>query len=232
MHIRKLMILLLGSVAVATISPGVADAATHWTNNNFTSHHAVAHQPYAQYVSRLSAEEKLRVRRYFNYEQREPCQNYMRPPAGLIRRGCDLFPPSAPVAAAPVIQTERTVTRKTTEDLNVSNVLTSYEIHFDFDRSEIEAPGRETLDQVARDIKKYDLSEVVVAGHADRSGPADYNDALSQRRAEAVSRALRERGIENRILDMRAYGESEPLVPTRDGIPLRENRRVEIQFRK
>lgn len=226
---RSFAVLFLGSVATLAIGVNAAKAA----DNSFTSHHAVVHQPYAAYISRAGANDKLEVRRYFNYEEREPCQNYLPPPAGLARHGCNLAAPATPPAPfAEPIKTERTVTYTTGKDLAVSNVLSSYEVHFDFDSAKIESEGNQTLDQIARDIKKYNLSEVVVAGHADRAGPADYNEALSQRRADAVSRGLRDRGIENRVLDEEAHGENDPLVPTKDGVPLRENRRVEIQFRR
>ena len=73
---------------------------------------------------------------------------------------------------------------------------------------------------------------MTIAGYTDRSGTDDYNYDLSRKRAEAVSWALTNLGIPNRVLGQEAHGETNPAVPTPDGVKLEENRRVEVQFRK
>jgi outer membrane protein OmpA-like peptidoglycan-associated protein len=70
----------------------------------------------------------------------------------------------------------------------------------------------------------------VIAGHADRSGPEAYNQVLSERRARNVAQALGERGIPASTMGVEAYGESQPRVPTDDGVREPQNRRVEIVF--
>ena len=70
-----------------------------------------------------------------------------------------------------------------------------------------------------------------MAGHADRSGSAQYNQRLSQRRADAVAAELVARGVPRNIIMVSAYGESRPLVPTADGVREPQNRRVEIVLR-
>ena len=67
-----------------------------------------------------------------------------------------------------------------------------------------------------------------MAAHADRSGPSAYNRRLSQRRAEAVAAELVRHGIRTEQIAFRAFGETRPLVPTRDGVRETQNRRVEI----
>ncbi|MBU0859490.1 MAG: OmpA family protein, partial [Alphaproteobacteria bacterium] len=79
---------------------------------------------------------------------------------------------------------------------------------------------------------RYNPREVTVAGHADKSGASDYNIALSERRAQAVSKVLTERGVANRVITQEAYGEAQPAVDTPDGVKLRENRRVVVEFLK
>jgi outer membrane protein OmpA-like peptidoglycan-associated protein len=54
---------------------------------------------------------------------------------------------------------------------------------------------------------------------------------LSARRAETVGQALIERGIPAEDISLEAMGEEDPLVPTEDGVPEPQNRRVVIQFR-
>lgn len=191
---------------------------------NFTSHHSVEEKPYGEYVEHLPAEEKLKIREYLNYEQREPCQFYQPIPQGFMRDGCDLVRKAPlPQAKTEPVQQQRTVERE---------VLADYEVHFAFDSAAIEPASDNILDKVAHEIKTHKPSEVTVAGHTDRSGPADYNIVLSQDRAQAVSNALMSRGVANRVIDKEAYGESDPEVPTADGVRNRENRRVEIEFLK
>ncbi|MCH2396367.1 OmpA family protein, partial [Oceanibaculum sp.] len=68
-------------------------------------------------------------------------------------------------------------------------------------------------------------------GHADRSGPAADNMALSQRRASSVQTALTADGVTAGQISSEARGETDPLVPTADGVREPQNRRVEIIFR-
>ena len=70
-----------------------------------------------------------------------------------------------------------------------------------------------------------------MAGHADRSGTPQYNQRLSQRRADAVAAELVRQGVSRNEIMVTAFGESRPLVPTADGVREPQNRRVEIVLR-
>ena len=70
----------------------------------------------------------------------------------------------------------------------------------------------------------------MIAGHADRSGPEDYNQALSERRANAVGEYLVGRGIPADVITKQGFGETMPRVPTADGVRELQNRRVEITY--
>jgi OmpA-OmpF porin, OOP family len=70
----------------------------------------------------------------------------------------------------------------------------------------------------------------VIAGHADRSGPEAYNQALSERRAQSVAQALGQRGIPTSTMRVQGHGEADPRVRTADGVREPQNRRVEIVF--
>ena len=72
------------------------------------------------------------------------------------------------------------------------------------------------------------MARVVLAGHADRSGPNDYNVDLSQRRANNVAVYLEGRGVPRGSIATEAFGESRPLVEPADGVREPQNRRVEI----
>jgi len=70
----------------------------------------------------------------------------------------------------------------------------------------------------------------MLAGHADRSGSTSYNVGLSQRRADAVRSYLSARGVPDTRISSEAFGESQPRVPTADGVRELQNRRVEISY--
>ena len=70
----------------------------------------------------------------------------------------------------------------------------------------------------------------MVAGYTDTKGAADYNQALSARRASSVSNYLTNLGVNNSVVNQKALGETELAIPTEDGVRLPKNRRVAIQF--
>jgi outer membrane protein OmpA-like peptidoglycan-associated protein len=104
----------------------------------------------------------------------------------------------------------------------------SFMVFFDWDRSDLSQQAMQTLQQVASAYKQRGSARVVATGHADRSGPDDYNMALSLRRANAVKNALVSNGVPATAISVVGKGETQPLVPTADGVREPQNRRVEI----
>lgn len=225
MKIIKLNRALLAASTVIIALPGTVAYAN---DGGLTPHHLVPPEPYAETANNLPPDEKLELREYLDYEQREPCQNYQPAPQPFTESHCDLHENRMPERAAPVVTQPAMV--ETMPKLRP--VIADYTIYFDHDRHNIRSSEQPILDKVASEIKTYTPYEVTIAGYADRSGAADYNVQLSKKRADAVSRRLTAMGIPNRILDEEAYGESNPAVPTPDGVRLEENRRTVIQFRK
>jgi hypothetical protein len=104
----------------------------------------------------------------------------------------------------------------------------NYLVFFDFDRSNITADAQRVIDEAAATAKAGNTARVQLTGHTDRSGSEQYNMALSMRRGEAVKQALIARGIPANSIFIIARGETQPLVPTADGVREPQNRRVEI----
>ena len=104
----------------------------------------------------------------------------------------------------------------------------SFMVFFDWDRSDLSAQAMQTLQQVASAYHQRGSARVVATGHADRSGPENYNMALSLRRANAVKNALVGDGVPATAIAVVGRGESQPLVQTADGVREPQNRRVEI----
>ena len=103
-------------------------------------------------------------------------------------------------------------------------------VFFDWDKDELTPQATAILDNAAAAYASTGQAQVQLAGHADRSGPADYNIGLSQRRAANVRAYLTGRGIPDGVITSEAFGESRPLVETADGVREPQNRRVEITF--
>jgi outer membrane protein OmpA-like peptidoglycan-associated protein/outer membrane protein W len=110
----------------------------------------------------------------------------------------------------------------------VIEVPETYLVFFDFDSSAVTPEAAGIIGTAATNAKATGSSMIEVTGHADRSGPADYNMGLSMRRAEAVLTELERNGIPRADVAVYAKGETDPLVPTPDGVREPQNRRVVI----
>jgi OOP family OmpA-OmpF porin len=102
-------------------------------------------------------------------------------------------------------------------------------VFFDWDRSNLTADAQRVLDQViARE--RNNTAGLHLIGHADKSGPDNYNIKLSQRRADAVKAYLVRNGIAANRITTEARGERDPLVQTADGVREPQNRRVAVNL--
>ena len=104
----------------------------------------------------------------------------------------------------------------------------SFMVFFDWDRSNLSQQALNTIRQAADQFKATGKARITATGHADRSGPEDYNMALSLRRANAVKDALVRDGVPATAISVIGKGETQPLVQTADGVREPQNRRVEI----
>jgi outer membrane protein OmpA-like peptidoglycan-associated protein/opacity protein-like surface antigen len=103
-------------------------------------------------------------------------------------------------------------------------------VFFDWDRDDLTNEARNTLNGVAENYRRGGQTQVVLAGHADRSGSDAYNQGLSQRRANRVRDYLVTQGVPGGSMTTQAFGEERPRVETADGVREPDNRRVEITF--
>jgi outer membrane protein OmpA-like peptidoglycan-associated protein len=101
-------------------------------------------------------------------------------------------------------------------------------VFFDFDKSDVRPDAQQIVQQAADYAKKNGKAVIHTTGHADTSGAANYNLALSERRALAVKAALMKQGFTDKEVTVAFKGESQPLVATGDGVKEPQNRRVEI----
>jgi OOP family OmpA-OmpF porin len=104
----------------------------------------------------------------------------------------------------------------------------SFLVFFDWNKAAITADGQRVIQQAAAAAKAGNVARITATGHADRSGVDRYNQKLSERRAAAVKAELVKLGIPANQIVTIGKGETQPLVPTADGVREPQNRRVEI----
>ncbi len=117
-------------------------------------------------------------------------------------------------------------TRRTPTGLVMT--LGSNSIRFDFDKSDIKPPYRETLSRIAGVLMTLKGYSMYVYGYTDDVGTQEYNLQLSDRRAKAVRDYLVQSGLESNIITTRGFGKSDPRVKGDSADARAKNRRVEI----
>ncbi len=105
-----------------------------------------------------------------------------------------------------------------------------YIVFFEWDKSDITPEAGSILDNAVTAYGDCGQAQVMLAGHADKSGTPKYNLALSQRRNDSVQAYLTSKGIPGGVITTKAFGEGAPRVETADGVRELQNRRVEITY--
>ena len=109
--------------------------------------------------------------------------------------------------------------------LNMPNSIT-----FGFDSRTVRPEFEGTLSNVANVLNQYPQTNVQVVGHTDNVGELQYNQNLSERRANAVSTKLRGYGVSNQRLTVMGKGELMPIANNDTDAGRAQNRRVEIKI--
>lgn len=103
-------------------------------------------------------------------------------------------------------------------------------ITFATDSSTVQPQFQPTLNKVADVLDRYNQTYVDVYGHTDSTGSAQYNQALSERRADAVADYLVSRGVEAARIEALGYGLTQPIASNDTPEGRAQNRRVEIKI--
>ncbi len=104
-------------------------------------------------------------------------------------------------------------------------------ITFATDSTRIDSGFYPVLDSVAKVLIKFNKTQVDVEGYTDSTGSAEYNQELSERRAESVARHLMSVGVDRLRLNARGYGERNPIADNNSASGRALNRRVEVRIR-
>ncbi len=101
-------------------------------------------------------------------------------------------------------------------------------LQFNLNSYELQADTKANLDDLAKTLKKYDDTNILIEGHTDSSGDDAYNMRLSDNRADAVKDYLNDKGIKSGRIETKGYGESQPLETNETEAGRAKNRRVEV----
>jgi OOP family OmpA-OmpF porin len=145
-------------------------------------------------------------------------------PEGVVHEYCEGYiQPVVESAPAPAPPPPAPAPEFTTTTLSAETL-------FDFDSATLRPEGRETLSAMAESLTAADVTytSVLVEGHTCNIGPAEYNQGLSERRAQSVVDFLVSEGVRPDAVRMVGYGEERPTADnsTREGRQM--NRRVEV----
>lgn len=128
-------------------------------------------------------------------------------------------PPPEPVPAPPPPPPPEPVKEKVTIRLNVE---------FDTAKAVVKDEYNDEIKKVADFMKQYPDSTAAIEGHTDNVGNDDYNQKLSEERANSVRQYLIDKfGIDGSRLTAAGYGESKPVADNGTAEGRQQNRRVE-----
>jgi outer membrane protein OmpA-like peptidoglycan-associated protein len=136
---------------------------------------------------------------------------------------------------AAATQAELTNARQELQNLQAKQtdrgmVMTLSDVLFDTGKATLKPGADRDLDRLAQALKDNPNTRVKIEGFTDSVGSDSYNEALSQRRAEAVANALRMRGVPADRLEAEGLGKEFPVATNDTPAGRQQNRRVEIVF--
>lgn len=114
--------------------------------------------------------------------------------------------------------------------VEVGSRVTVNNIFFDFDKATLRNESYPELNRLLEFMNNYPNIRIHIQGHTDSVGDENYNQQLSERRADAVARFLRVNGINTDRLIVEGKGESDPIADNNSAEGRQQNRRVEFEI--
>lgn len=111
-------------------------------------------------------------------------------------------------------------------------VLTLGDVLFDTGKATLKPGAMHTIDRLATALKDDPTRKVQIEGHTDSTGSAEFNQVLSEHRAEAVQGALLMRGVASDQISTAGRGASSPVASNDNAAGRQQNRRVELIFQE
>ena len=101
-------------------------------------------------------------------------------------------------------------------------------ILFEYDSSELQSVAKTNIESLAKILKKYQDTNILIEGDTDDKGSEEYNQKLSERRAQAVSDYQKNLGVDGSRISTVGLGELNPIASNDTEYGRQQNRRVEV----
>ncbi|NHQ87058.1 peptidoglycan-associated lipoprotein Pal [Iodobacter sp. HSC-16F04] len=121
-------------------------------------------------------------------------------------------------------------TKSFTELTDPNSILSNRRVYFDFDSFIVRPDFHELVQAHAKYLNTHKDAKIILQGHTDERGTAEYNLALGQKRADSVRKMMNVLGVPDSQIETVSFGEERPLEAG-DSDAIRErNRRAEIVY--
>lgn len=196
------------------------------TNNNIQTKVDILDPVTGQKIN-LSTDESGELRYKFSNKETKTYEIFFEK-SGYVFKSITV---TIPGVTEEVQEVHKTISLKpVTSDETIGRVNVFRNIYFDFDKHTLKPVSFVEIDKLFKMMEDNPSISVEIAGHTDFVGSHEYNDQLSEQRANAVSRYLINKGIAPSRLSVKGYGESKPLASNEDFSEL--NRRTEFIIKK
>ncbi len=101
-------------------------------------------------------------------------------------------------------------------------------ILFETAKSNLQPTAQANVQQLSKILNKYPDTNILIEGHTDSDGSAEYNQKLSEERASSVSIFLKAQNVQGSRITTVGYGETQPIATNATPEGKQQNRRVEI----
>jgi len=102
------------------------------------------------------------------------------------------------------------------------------DVLFDTGKADLKSAARERMAKVAGILIAYPDIRVEIDGHTDSTGSLEFNERLSQQRAESVRSYLSGQGVNSSTITTQGFGPSQPIASNNTAVGRQQNRRVEL----
>jgi len=138
-------------------------------------------------------------------------------------------PPPAPEPPPPPKQEEIVAQAAAPPEDPLAWAADLAEVHFASSQATIQKEDKTALDTLAQKLKEDSKRKVLVEGHCDSRGTANYNMMLGERRAKSVKQYLVKAGVPSSQIEVVSYGKEKPLCKEMADACWQSNRRVHFQ---
>ncbi len=114
------------------------------------------------------------------------------------------------------------------EDLEVGEKIVVQNIYFEFNQANLRRESLATLNKIVEQLKKNPKIKLEIHGHTDNVGTKEYNQKLSEKRANVVMEYFIKNGISPERLKAKGFGESKPIASNETEEGRSKNRRTEF----